>query len=217
MDLMRGYVRSEVSRTVVVPEEIIQLCLIYYLIFEEWDENCKGHYINIVDVSKRIFKCTVNNYQSILASQVCSKGLHHWTLKLLEYTHRVDDNKTNWNNVVGVVDTDLLKDINYNTYLGCYDAKTIYFYIGWLDSQNHATTYDSRRGEQHKEYGESFKKADDVIDVYLDLNEGTLSYGINGTDYGVAFDDVDVDKEYRLFLIISGEGTSFQILSYDCE
>ena len=50
-----------------------------------------------------------------------------------------------------------------------------------------------------KEYGEKCGKEGDIIDVYLDLEKYTLSFGVNGTDYGIAH-KLNQNKEYRLAL-----------------
>ena len=94
-----------------------------------------------------------------------------------------------------------------------YGAETVYFFIGWVHTNQMSTIYQAG----HKKYGVPFKTANDIIDVHLDLNKGTLGYVINGKDYGIAYDDVDMSKEYTLFLIVNGEGTSLEILSYDCQ
>ena len=51
---------------------------------------------------------------------------------------------------------------------------------------------------QTSNYGEQFDKTEDTIDIILDVKKGTLEYIINDTDYGVAFNNVDTMKKYRL-------------------
>ena len=69
--------------------------------------------------------------------------------------------------------------------------------------------------KEYQQYGQDFRTENSVIEMCLDLNKGTLSYIINGTNYGVAHDDIDTNKEYKLFITISGYGTTFEIVSYD--
>ena len=76
-----------------------------------------------------------------------------------------------------------------------------YFFIGSKTAQHKATI--SKGGNLQIEYGETFKKEDDIIGVVLDLEQGTLGYIINGKDYGVSHDGMDVDGEYRMFVDIS--------------
>jgi len=53
----------------------------------------------------------------------------------------------------------------------------------------------------------------DVIDVCVDLRSenGTLSFN----DFGIAFDDLNINEEYRLAVYIETEGDSVTILSHD--
>ena len=38
----------------------------------------------------------------------------------------------------------------------------------------------------------------DIITVQLDMSNGTLRFGINDIDYGIAFKDIDTDHSYTL-------------------
>ena len=212
LDLMAGFIRSKVSDKMNAPTGILQLCLIYYLIFEEWDETKKGSHLEIPNSLRTICECSCSGYQTILGSKLCSKGIHQWTIQLLKVKQPF---ATNWSNVVGIVDTSLLnKNTDYDGYLN-HRKDTIYFFIGWLRASNGQRIY-KRHGAQFQAYGAPFKTAKDIIDIYLDLNKGTLGFGINGKDYGIAY-SVDTTREYKLFVTMSGKGTSFEILSYSYE
>ena len=53
--------------------------------------------------------------------------------------------------------------------------------------------------------------------MILDLEKGELRFAINGKDYEIARDDVDINKEYRMFITINGKDASFEIISYQCQ
>ena len=65
-----------------------------------------------------------------------------------------------------------------------------------------------------RQYGCPFMKKDDVIEVYLDLEERTLSYKINGVGYGTAFDCLD-ETRYCLAVTFCGNGNEIELLLYD--
>ena len=69
-------------------------------------------------------------------------------------------------------------------------------------------------GSPEKPYGKVCDTGS-IIDIYLDLDKKTLSYHIDGKDYGVAFEDVK-EGTYRLAVTLTGKGTTVQILSYSC-
>ena len=79
MDLLSGYIRNHVSKNLVIPEEILQMCLLFYLVFEHWDENHMGDYMEITNQEKTISRCTLDdkaqdrysNYQTVLANVLC--------------------------------------------------------------------------------------------------------------------------------------------------
>ena len=41
------------------------------------------------------------------------------------------------------------------------------------------------------------------MELILNMKDGTLSYTINGTDYGVAFENIDTTQSYRLAVSVS--------------
>ena len=65
-----------------------------------------------------------------------------------------------------------------------------------------------------KDYGQVCSTGD-IIDVYLDFNERTLSFSINNKDYGVAFDNIKTG-DYRFGVTLTGKGTSLQLIAYEC-
>ena len=102
-DLLIGWIRVSISSTANIPDEIIQLCILFYLIVEKWNENGKGKTIKIMNDSATICECVDDSYQMISGIIICKRSLctfHRWTLKLLEYNPI-----KYWNNVIGVVDT----------------------------------------------------------------------------------------------------------------
>ena len=50
------------------------------------------------------------------------------------------------------------------------------------------------------------------ICLLLDMNEKTVSYSLNGSDFEVAFKDIDTSIEYA-FAISMSEGSKIQIMS----
>ena len=66
----------------------------------------------------------------------------------------------------------------------------------------------------NKKYATKFNNNGDIMIITLDLIKFTLSYTINGTDYGIAPFGKSIDKcSYRLViaLTISGKGMEIEI------
>ena len=88
--LLVGYICTAISNSLVVPDGIIQICLLFYLIFETWDENAKGETIKISNSSKTICECADDSYQMIAGPTIYKQSesaIHRWKLKLLKYTY----------------------------------------------------------------------------------------------------------------------------------
>ena len=61
-------------------------------------------------------------------------------------------------------------------------------------------------------YGQSFDKINDILTMTLDLKQYTLSYSLNGKDFGVAFDRIK-EQNYRLAVsFLHNVGTELQLL-----
>eukprot|EP01084_Bolivina_argentea_P185191 319376_1 len=73
-------------------------------------------------------------------------------------------------------------------------------------------------GEKNTEYGALFFEAGDIMEMTLDLrnkSENTLSYCINGTNYGIAVSNIPVDDGVGYVLAVSfhyGRGTAVELL-----
>ena len=52
--------------------------------------------------------------------------------------------------------------------------------------------------------------------MYLDLNELELSFSVNGTHYGTAF-DVDAGYGYVAAISIANTGNEVTLLAHDCK
>ena len=82
-DLFAGYIKNVTSNQMNIPYAINQLCLLFYVIFEKWDKNCKGDWIKINDIGT-ICKCideTNDKYQRVLGSEICKKSTNERLLK----------------------------------------------------------------------------------------------------------------------------------------
>merc|ERR1712228_199658 len=136
---------------------------------DQWDQQSKA---NEFVIAGDVAYSTYSGWRSIFGQQFCEAPYkYHWKLKIVEEMKNISNQ---WPPLVGVQMDGQLK---YNSYFTA--SKSAYGFIG-----GHAKlTTDGSTG---KEYGQKWRKVNDVIDVYLDMNNCTLSFGINGTKYGVA-------------------------------
>ena len=119
--------------------------------------------------------CTKKNYQTAIANECFSEGVHFWEIHVI--TSKYHSMSGGSEMFVGVGE----KDINVtNCFVGQYCSSS--GKRGW--------GYYSRTGKYsggNSSYGQSFGKIGDIIGVTLDCDAGTLKYSVNGKDQGIAF------------------------------
>lgn len=217
-----GYIRKQSS--INIPYEIIQLCILFFVHFEKWSKIYHGNGIQISDsIARRVFNET--HLESALGELVIkSGGIHHWRFKLL----KINGTKANWKIAIGVVQVKGTNEISLKRHTQSYLTKKQYTfdntdiksYVYVVCRKNRCSSngvpfnktkmplYDRDDDYLHK-YG----KENDIVDMYLDLKDKTISYAINDEYLGIGDRDV-MDTEYRMGVSISGTGTEIELLSY---
>lgn len=59
-----------------------------------------------------------------------------------------------------------------------------------------------------------FCRPDDRLDMYLDLERGQLSYVLNNTILGVAFDNLDTSQTYRVQCAVTNADSALEMVAY---
>ena len=178
-----------------IPVSIYQICTLYFHRFERWDPNKKDSTYEIID--DYTLHQTMYGWGSAFLTNIVEVGKHDWIFKLTEYpAHK--------NVCIGIVKMN--KDKPTKSFLGC-EPGTVYSFLA-----NFALTNDhSARDIWETSYGEICKSGDE-IGMHLDLNKLTLSFSINGKDFGKAY---DVDKcQYKAAINMTDAGCKLQLVSY---
>ena len=208
--LCAGYSRIYSEKT-DIPMDIIYFIVAFFVIFEQWDPEWKGKQVDIEEFNHDIITTRKDGYSSVLCRNIVNKGKHHWTVKILKFVPNKYGGAAWWRLVIGIV--------NMNTF--SRSALESFFSLNEYEFACNSSSYpdyDQIKGKAHlnavdsKRYG-LVCVTGDIIDVYLDFDERTLSFGINDTKYGVAFSKIK-EGNYRLAVTLTGIGTSLQLLSY---
>ena len=186
---------------------------------DQWDAMSLGDNLKLSADKKRVICSETQSYcyRTCFGQKVEDKGTHHWTLRITE----CQNGYCAWNMVVGTMkiengekhpiynDEQQTKLYHRNSH---FTAEQMgYGFIGNLGR----LTKDDGHGPG-RQYGQPFMKKDDIIEVFLDLEERTLSYKINGKGYGTAFDCLD-ETRYCLAVTFCGNGNEIEMLRYDTE
>ena len=213
-----GYIRNESIQD--IPYGIIQICILFFVCFEQWSQQYKG---NRITINGSIATITVGptgsstSLQSIVGQNVIKQsGIHHWKFKILEIKSTVY-----WKLVMGIVNVDNVNDDTLKnwmkTYLSAWDSK-VYIYI---------TTYGSKEtvegGRKMQNCDKTATRSDSygihcddgyIIDMYFDLDEAKLAFCVNNKYQGIAFKNIK-GREWRMGASMSGTETSLQLVSYE--
>ena len=138
----------------------------------KWDTINKGQGIQVYNNGESIFlneSCYA--FKSIVSNIPFTSGIHYFEI--------IADRRTENELKIGVTKN---LNFNYDTSFCDYDFGWAFYGIGQLRHGNNAT------GEI---YGKKFKK-NGVLGVFLDMNKGILSFGLDGEYLGVAFRDEEL-------------------------
>ena len=209
--LCAGYARIS-SGKMDIPMVIIHFVLAFFVIFEQWDPEWKGKEVDIQGSNHDIITTKKDGYSSVLCQNVVNQGKHQWTIKILKFVANKLGGQAWWRLVIGIVNIKTFDKHSLESYfsLNAYEfACNSNIYNGGYDK-----IFKSILGtESSNEYGQLCGTGD-IIDIYLDFDKRTLSFGINNTNYGVAFEKI-AEGDYRLAVSLTGIGTSLQLISYE--
>ena len=196
-----GYIHSleKKYKEIIVPQLIIYICAAFYYIMDEFDDKLVAKDVVFTDDNACIHSEGVlgGGWRTVYGKCICKDNeIYNWKIKFVD----VDLSKTNntWKTIFGIIknDDELMKSKLQTFFIGDKDS---YGFVG-SQGMKTQTPYTS----EGIKYGEILQNAGDIIEIVLDLNNYTLSYIMNGTDYGVAY-EVESNVEYRLAVgIVSG-------------
>ena len=145
-------------------------------VFDAWDPQCKG--TDLVISGTSIMHSSNWGIQRAYCKNVVSEGIHSWTF-------RIDQISSGRGFLLGVFKSQDDPVVHTGFQSNPTGSYSLDLHDGWLFSltrSGHMTEDSNKRN-----YGAKCKSGD-VIKMTLDLVSCTLSYAVNGRDYGKAWD-----------------------------
>ena len=178
---------------------------------DEWDIKIYGDNIKIIN-NDRVICNEIQSYcyRSVFGKNIYNLGKHHWKLEIKQ----CNDGYCAWNMLIGCMKIDEKnKNKNKIFHRNSHFTSSDHGY-GFIGNLSYLTNpKDGGHGTDRK-YGKKFINIGDIIDIYLDLDELSLSYKINNIPYGIAFDNLQKTK-YCLAVTFCGNKNELKMLKYD--
>ena len=179
-----------------IPELINKICLIFYYDNDEWDKKYISSGMKLVN--KNCLVQTQINYKSSFGKRIIKSGKKNWKFRIEKCQYE------SWGILIGIWKIESEKEPPTETYFTHRGDNAAYaFNVDYAKLVN-------KRGSGHgRDYGIKCKDGD-IIDMYLDMNNLTLSFAINNKHYGKAFDIEDTP--YRLAVMMQDINNSITML-----
>lgn len=181
IDVVFGYIRRDYEN---IPPLVQYTCLAFYRSSDQWDRGCIGVDYTLSEDNMTITHAEkLHSYSSAFCQQVVDKGKYEWRFLIKE---RAEPSK-HWSILIGIWKTMIngrkqAPQINsYFTAYGTGDNGGAYAYV-----TDNACIVNKTGGGYGSKYG-IMCKTGDIVQMFLDLDELTLSYSVNGIDQGVAY------------------------------
>eukprot|EP01084_Bolivina_argentea_P000935 1710_1 len=188
-----------------IPEDLIYICACYLYIRDEWDLK---HNDIIVYNHNTIYHTSNWCWNTAVGKTICTKdNIYEWKLQITKVT---GISRSSWHFLVGVLKNEYSNE--YTKGQNVFFTKKQTSKHGKLATSHEIGGYGfvaalaklTTHGQGGKQYGKKFTDVGQTINVILDLKQNTLSYKIDGIDYGKAF-DVHDGCEYRLAVSIAND------------
>ena len=196
-----GYIRAyEKVNNTIIPKGIVLMVILFYgNDTDKWDPQCISNGMILSNLDRTITK-TSGSFESSYCAKIIESGIFKWKFKI---EHRYGPI------IVGIwKDKDDSSSPPLNTLFtkknfGCGG----YGFCSWTGA--FLIEEDSKGGIMGKTYGVILNKGA-IIEMILDLEQLTLSYIIDGKDYGKAF---DVEKcKYRAAVCMYNKENAITLL-----
>jgi len=209
-NLVKGYYRLNAGDS-YIPAVVMKLSMVYLFILDEFTS---PHLKNITDPKSVNTKSHKLHHKSLLGlnrSTICcvpgSGGMtalgknrvalphrfHHWRFRVVREGSVDDAPYEDFDFIVGIL-TIGGTDSQMRGLIGSHGLKVHTFKEAFTNKR--------------------FCRADDRLDMYLDLDRGQLSFVLNNTSLGVAFDHLDTSQSYRVQCAVSNPNSVLEMEAY---
>ena len=210
--LVAGYVREiEIMYKLInIPVEIIDIIYLFQQFCDVWNKQYIHKDILLDSIANTI--TFTSDIKVVVATaygtNMIEDGIHKWKIKILSISSDVESSAVP---LVGIIKSD-------EQVLKKYLDNPAWEYDGYQFCAGSGFFYGMNNPNDRKDVFSklTWNKANDILHVILDLNQGTLQFGINEEDpmivWGKDGQDCIEKGKYRLALSCAGFSAQFQLL-----
>ena len=197
--MVDGYIRKLQRKlnNQIIPQIINDICFKYYyygFIQDGWDKSLnKGDKFR--KYKKNIVTTKSDIWRSVYLKDNIFNGIHEYKFKLIDGP-RV---------TLGIVAVQVNKSHISNAYPFTERIKSYSFTLNYAKKYKNGFVV-------YEKYG-IICKANDILTMTVNFNGKTLSYSINGRDYGKCF-DIDIDEKYQPAARIGGSEHGIEFIQH---
>ena len=198
--LIHGFIRNE---KIDIPVEIINLCLLWYhmalFVFKSADIVTLNEDKTVITQEKKNTSGEMNtSYGSIIMPSMNNEMIYEYKIKVSPTENQVG---------IGIDDAEC----------ECVDT----YFIGSQKTYNYGLQcWNGEKSSEKDRWGTKYGdpcdgKKETIVIMTFNAKDSSLSFVVNGKDYGIAYDDIykQPGLDYRLALYQNG-GSTIEILGY---
>eukprot|EP01084_Bolivina_argentea_P079325 143910_1 len=187
MLLVYGYINHIDIKSTSIADDLKKLICSFYPTIDSFDTTNKSDAMDTTQNNKIAIMCNPisgGRFAQIFGTYNVNKNeIYKCTLKLIKI----------YSSTFGIWDTD---DVEASLQQGGKQRNNELFNAYGLAWNG----YIYNRSNDGKKYANKRLKKGDIIEMYLDLINGQLSFKINQNDLGIAFANIDTSKSYKMFV-----------------
>lgn len=184
-----------------IPSLIMYISLAYYYIKHEWDTENMNESCKIGDEAAADFvEQTISRFGTCLLKKQISNGIHEYKFKIIRFGKGLP-----FDIAIGIITTERFKLFTKGGE-GGFNYSLDYVYV---------TSNGEKEGPDEFPHDYAWRcNVNDIITMTVDLDNHRLSFKVNDKDLGVAFNEIDKGKIWRVGVVFQNQGSKLQILQY---
>ena len=172
--LIAGYVRKiEIVYNIInIPADIIDIIYLFHLFCNRWNEKYTHNDMLIDGTTNKITLNGDISFATAYGCNVIANGIHKWKIKVLSISYESGFKAYPCVGIIEDNEENLEKHVD----------NSHWEHIGYQFCAGNGMCFGMNDPNEQINTGLRWKTPNDVIEITLDLNQGTLQFAVNGND-----------------------------------